>query len=63
MGVTLKYSGLRVTFHGVEDTRYGARIAHYRNIPYATIPKRFAKPHPVEHFNDDQLDCTNYGSA
>lgn len=43
-----------------KDTRFSQPILHYRNIPYATVSKRYEKPQQAP-FPKSSLDCTTYG--
>lgn len=51
----------RRKLQGVIDPRYNADIVHYRGIPYATIPRRFAKPQVIDELPEENTDFTKFG--
>ena len=52
---------LRQKLQGFTDTRYNNEIIHFRGIPYATIPHRFAKPELIKKFPGNATDFTKLG--
>lgn len=52
---------IRSQITGVVDSRYNGEVVHYRGIPYATIPKRFAKPQLLKTFPGNTTSFTKFG--
>jgi carboxylesterase type B len=49
-------------FCGVRDHRFGHNVLHFRGIPYATIPERFAKPVLATAWREHCPNFTDYGA-
>jgi carboxylesterase type B len=49
-------------FGGVRDHRFGGNLLHFRGIPYATIPERFAKPILATSWREHGPSFTEYGA-
>ncbi|CAK7218983.1 hypothetical protein SEUCBS140593_003739 [Sporothrix eucalyptigena] len=56
MAVSLKHVSLKSTLLGAR----GVDVVHFRGIPYAEIPKRFAASRRIAQMSSE-LDCRNFG--
>jgi carboxylesterase type B len=56
MTATLKHQSLGTELRGIEN----GGVTHFRGIPYAHIPRRFAAAEKINEYPQD-LDCTAFG--
>lgn len=59
----VQHCGLKTSFRVVQDDRFGPSVNHFRGIPYAQVPSRFANPVPLPSWNAQFFDATQFGSV
>ena len=56
------FDSLQFDLAGFSDSRFGGKVLHFRGIPYATVPERFAKPVLATNWRDHGPSFTKYGA-
>lgn len=57
MEAQLKHASLNATLKGVR----AGNVQHFRGVPYAHIPARFARSEPLDDWQGKEVECTDFG--